>query len=344
MSSAILAISATTLRAVFKAIGSPAAPAAPWKARRADDDYGVGAEPNWRDVDWRSHLHQAEVDGAKVNYVEIGSGDGAPVIFVHGLAGQWQNWLGNIPRIAQERRVIAPDLPGHGASDPPREGISIPGCGRVVHGLAEQLGIERAVVVGNSMGGFVASEVAIQFPDFVERLMLVSAAGISSASVSRAPVMTLGRIGHALTAVTAARHRQVAARPVTRHLAMALVARHPAKLKADLVWEGFMTGAGRPGFLDALRANLDYDFRERLSEIRCPTLIVWGGADSVIPVRDAEEYERLIEDSRKVVMEDTGHISMAERPAAFNALLVAFIAETGPAEEKEPVEGESERV
>jgi pimeloyl-ACP methyl ester carboxylesterase len=329
---------------MFKAVGSPAAPATPWKARDADDDYGTGAEPNWRDVDWASHLHQTEIDGAKLNYVDIGSGDRSPVILIHGLAGQWQNWLENIPRIAQERQVIAPDLPGHGASDPPREDISIPGCGRMVHALARQLGIERAVVVGNSMGGFVASEVAIQFPDFVERLMLVSAAGISSASVSAAPVMTLGRIGAAITAVTTARHRQLAARPLTRHFAMALVARHPAKLRPDLVWEGFMKGAGRDGFLDALQANLDYDFRERIHEISCPTLIVWGGEDAVIPVRDADEYERLIGDSRKVVMEDTGHIPMAERPAAFNDLLLEFIAETGPAEEKEPVDHESERV
>jgi pimeloyl-ACP methyl ester carboxylesterase len=329
---------------VFKAVGSPAAPATPWKARHADDDYGASAEPNWRGVDWPAHLHRTEIDGAAVNYVDIGSGDGAPLILVHGLAGQWQNWLENIPRIAQERRVIAPDLPGHGLSDSPREDISIQGCGRMVHALAEQLGIERAVVVGNSMGGFVSSEVAIQFQDFVERLMLVSAAGISSASVSEAPVMTLGRIGAAITSATAARHRQLAARPLTRHFAMARGARHPAKLKGDLVWEGFMKGAGRDGFLDALRANLGYDFRERVAEIRCPTLIVWGGEDAIIPVRDAEEYERLIDDSRKVVMEDTGHIPMAERPGAFNDLLIEFIAETGPAEDKEPVDHESERV
>ncbi|HEX2233500.1 MAG TPA: alpha/beta fold hydrolase [Thermoleophilaceae bacterium] len=329
---------------MFKAVGSPAAPAPPWKARHADDDYGAGAEPNWREVDWQGHLNQTEIDGVEINYVDIGSGADNPVIFVHGLAGQWQNWLENIPRISQERRVIAPDLPGHGASGPPRDEFSISGCGRVVHGLAQRLGIERAMVVGNSMGGFVSSEVAIQFPDFVERLMLVSAAGISSASVSQAPVMTLGRVGQALTSVTAARHRKLAARPVTRHFAMALVARHPSRLKGDFVWEGFMTGAGRPSFLDALRANLDYDFRERISEIRCPTLIVWGGEDAIIPVRDADEYERLIDDARKVVMEDTGHIPMAERPAAFNDLLLEFIAETGPAEDKEPVDHESERV
>jgi pimeloyl-ACP methyl ester carboxylesterase len=76
--------------------------------------------------------------------------------------------------------------------------------------------------------------------------------------------------------------------------------------------------------------------------VKVPTLIVWGEKDSIIPVRDADEYERLIEDSRKVVMKDTGHIPMAERPVTFNDLLVEFLAETGPAQEKEPAEGESQ--
>jgi pimeloyl-ACP methyl ester carboxylesterase len=103
-----------------------------------------------------------------------------------------------------------------------------------------------------------------------------------------------------------------------------------------------MKGAGKPGFDEALRASLDYDFRERLPEVKVPTLIVWGEKDSIIPVRDADEFERLIEDSRKVVMKDTGHISMAERPEAFNDLLVDFLAETGAAQEKEPAEGKSQ--
>ena len=96
------------------------------------------------------------------------------------------------------------------------------------------------------------------------------------------------------------------------------MARHPRRLKPDLAYEGFIKGAGKPGFTDALRACLDYDFRDRLPEIGCPTLIVWGEKDSIIPVKDAHEFERLIPDSRKVVMKDTGHVAMAERPEAFN--------------------------
>jgi pimeloyl-ACP methyl ester carboxylesterase len=265
-------------------------------------------------------------------------------VLVHGLGGQWQNWLENIPRIAQERRVIAPDLPGFGLSEMPREQISIPGYGRWVEVFFKRVGIERAHLVGNSMGGFVASEVAIQFPQLVDRLVLVSPAGISSASVSRAPTLTIGRVAAALASYTAAGHRQIARRPVARHAALLFVARHPSKLAPDLAWEGFMKGTGKPGFNDALRASLEYDFRDRLGEIACPTLIVWGENDTVIPVRDAQEFERLIEDARKVVMKDTGHVSMAERPRAFNELLLDFLSESGAAEDHERAEGESQEV
>ena len=319
-----------------------AKPAAPWHAKRADEEYGQRGEPDWRTVDWLAHLHQAEIGGKGVNYVDIGSGDGTPVVLVHGLGGQWQNWLENIPRLAQEGRVIALDLPGFGLSEMPRDDISIPGYGRCVQALCEQVGIDRAHVIGNSMGGFVASEVAIQFPELVERLVLVSAAGISSASASRAPTMTVGRIAAALASYTAAGHRWIARRPIARHGALLFVARHPSKLAPDLAWEGFMKGTGKPGFADALRASLEYDFRDRLSEISRPTLIVWGENDTVIPVHDAQEFERLIEDSRKVVMEDTGHVSMAERPRTFNDLVIEFLSESGPAETKETAEAQSQ--
>jgi pimeloyl-ACP methyl ester carboxylesterase len=308
-----------------RATASPARPTAPWHAHRADDDYGRTAEPDWRQVDWLAHLHQTEIAGRRVNYVDIGEGDGPPVVFVHGLGGQWQNWLENIPRLAQERRVIALDLPGFGLSEMPPDKITITNYGQCVNALLEQLELETVAVVGNSMGGFIASEVAIQFPQRVERLVLVSAAGISSASVARTPALTAGRIAAAVTAYTAARHRAIARRPVTRHFALAFVARHPSRLKADLVWEGLIKGTGTPGFDNALRACLEYDFRDRLPEIGCPTLIVWGQNDSIIPSQDAAEFERLIPNSRKLVMEDTGHISMVERPETFNRELLEFL-------------------
>jgi pimeloyl-ACP methyl ester carboxylesterase len=238
--------------------------------------------------------------------------------------------------------VVALDLPGFGLTPETDDEVSIPRYGRCVNALCDKLGLEKIDLIGNSMGGFIAAEVAIQFPERVSRLVLVSAAGISSAETLEAPILTFGRAATAIATNTVARHRRIASRRATRHLALALVARYPGRLKPDLVYEGFFKGAGKPGFDAALRASLDYDFRDRLSEVKVPTLIVWGEKDSIIPVRDADEFERLIEDSRKIVMRDTGHIPMAERPQTFNDVLVEFLAETGRADDKESAEGESQ--
>jgi pimeloyl-ACP methyl ester carboxylesterase len=308
-----------------------ARPARPKAARRVQDGYGETAQPDWRTIDWQAHLHQTEIDGTPVNYVDIGSGERPPVVFVHGLGGQWQNWLENIPRAAQERRVIAIDLPGFGLSPRPRREVTIPGYGRTVNALCDHLGLGVVELVGNSMGGFISAEVAIQFTQRVDRLLLVSAAGITSADLDRRPILTLGRIATALTHWTAPLDRGIASRAKARHLALAFVARHPSLLKPDLAYEAFFKGTGKPGFDDALLACLDYDFRERLPEIRVPTLIVWGEQDSIIPVKDANEFERLIPGSRKVVLAQTGHIAMAERPVAFNDLMMEFLAQTGEA-------------
>jgi pimeloyl-ACP methyl ester carboxylesterase len=327
-----------------KALSPGAAPTTPWRYRDAGDDYGATAFPDWRQTNWVDELKQVEIDGMPVNYVDMGSpGLNEPVVLVHGLGGQWQNWLENIPRLAQERRVLALDLPGHGLTPEPADGeISIPRYGRDVDSFCEQLGLGKVALVGNSMGGFVAAEVAIQFPERVSRLALVSAAGISSADAFQRPVLLFGRVAAAIATNTCARQRALAARPITRHSALLLVARHPRLLKPDLAYEGFFKGAGKAGFDNALRACLNYDFRDRLPDVKVPTLIVWGEKDSIIPVRDANEFERLIPDSRKLVMKDTGHIPMAERPQAFNDVLTDFLAETGAAEEKEPADGESQ--
>jgi pimeloyl-ACP methyl ester carboxylesterase len=305
---------------------SNARPASPWAARRADEGYGATAQPDWRDTNWREHLNWLEIDGRKVNYVDTGSGDGPPVVFVHGLGGAWQNWLENIPRIAQERRVVALDLPGFGHSEMPLRDITISGYAHTVEKLCDSLGLGEVALVGNSMGGFVAAEVAIQFSQRVERLVLVSAAGITTTNLYRRPVQTWGRVAAAAGSYGAANSRAAVARPGVRHLALAFVARHPSRLKADLAWEQ-VNAAGTLGFRDALDALLDYDFRDRLGEIQAPTLLIWGHDDMLVPVEDAHEFERLIPNSRKILMEDTGHVPMLERPTTFNNCLLEFLAE-----------------
>jgi pimeloyl-ACP methyl ester carboxylesterase len=286
---------------------------------------------DWRAIDWREHQRWVRVLGRWANVVEIGPQDGEPVVFVHGIAGRWQNWLENLPAAADAGyRAIAFDLPGFGHTELPGEKISIPGYGRWVEALCDELGVSGAAFVGNSMGGFISAEVAIQSPQRVERLVLVSAAGITVEKQRSDEVLSLLYMSESLAthvaAFVVARAAWVAPRARLRRAAMWFVVRHPERLPAPLAYEQ-IGGIGSPGFLQALDACSDYPIRDRLPEIACPTLIVWGRDDLIVPVRDADVFEELIPDSRKVVFDDTGHLAMLERPERFNRLLLDFLAE-----------------
>jgi pimeloyl-ACP methyl ester carboxylesterase len=286
--------------------------------------YGAQGRSAWLDIDWPAHQRWIDVEGVPANVVELGSGP--PLLFVHGLSGCWQNWLENIPHFARTHRVIAVDLPGFGASPLSREPISIAGYARFLEGVCDALSISAAAVVGNSMGGHIASELAIASPQRVERLMLVSAAGISAELVQRSAVMTGGRVLAAVMTRSAARHASLAKRPGTRRFALSFVVRHPERLSAPLAHE-LMAGAGKPGFVPALEAVLTHRISERLPQIACPTFVVWGEDDHVIPVRDSKRFGELIPDVRVEVWPDTGHVAMLERPERFNALLESFLGE-----------------
>jgi pimeloyl-ACP methyl ester carboxylesterase len=303
--------------------------ASPPRRRPVDlDAYGPQGRSPWLDVDWRAHQRWVDVAGRPVNVVELGSGP--PVVFVHGLSGSWQNWLEQLPVLAEDHRVVALDLPGFGQSPMPPEQISISGYGRLVEGVCDALGLDAVALVGNSMGGFIGAEVAIQFPARVERLVLVSAAGLSIEYQRNEHVLRLlRRTERRLTAWggwLASRSDTLVRRRRTRRALLSIVAAHPDLLPGPLSAE-LLRGSGKPGFVDALDALTDYPIRERLPEIACPTLIVWGEDDRLVPVRDAFEFERLIPTARKVIYRDTGHVSMLERPAAFNALLEGFLHE-----------------
>ena len=280
------------------------------------------------DVDWREHQRWVTIDGRQVNVVELGSGPA--IVFIHGLSGSWQNWLEQLPVFARDHRVIAFDLPGFGASEMPREKITISGYGRFVDALLDELGATSAAVVGNSMGGFIGIELAIRFPERVERLVLVSAAGLSIEYLRNERALALlGLVGNRLAAYSgwlASRSDALARRPVARRMIFGIVAHRPDRLPGPLVAEQ-VRGSGKAGFIPALDALTDYPIRDRLGEIACPTLIVWGAEDKLVPARDADEFARLISNSRKVVWPETGHMAMLERPEAFNRLLAAFLAE-----------------
>jgi pimeloyl-ACP methyl ester carboxylesterase len=299
----------------------------------ADPGYADGDDDGWRSVDWPALTRRIQVLGREVNVIDTGPADdhAPPIVFIHGLGGAWQNWLLNIPAFMGAHRVVAMDLPGFGESELPREEISIKGYAKVLEELCEALDVHEPVVVGNSMGGFIGAELALSFPTRVQRLMLVSAAGLSIEYRRRQPLVTLARGWAVVATWVAARGRPFVTRPRMRRLGMQLLVRYPEKLSPALTYE-LARGTGTPGFIPALEALLDHSYRDQLERIEVPVLVVWGENDMLVPAEDAAEYEELIgANARREVFADTGHLPMVERPTRFNELLAGFIAE-----EREP--------
>jgi pimeloyl-ACP methyl ester carboxylesterase len=300
------------------------------------DLYGPVGRSAWLDIDWRAHQRWVQVGGRPMNVIDIGPSadhgrvgtDSGTIVWIHGLSGSWQNWLENLPLFAQTHRCIAMDLPGFGASEMPVEKITISGYAAAVDELLHALGVTRATVVGNSMGGFVGAELAIRFGTSVQKLVLISAAGLTIEHQRNEHALAVLRRGSRLLALgtgwLASKSDELARRPRSRLAILRLVATHPDRLPAPLIAEQ-LRGSGGPGFIDALDALTNYPIRDRLGEITAPTLVVWGANDALVPVRDAFKFGELIADSRVVVYEDTGHVAMLERPVAFNALVQEFL-------------------
>jgi pimeloyl-ACP methyl ester carboxylesterase len=298
----------------------------------------------WMDVDWREHQRWVEVDGVPANIIDLG--DGPPLVFVHGLSGSWQNWLEQLPEFSRDHRCIAVDLPGFGESPMPRDEITVSGYGRWLNDLFDVLEIKGAAVVGNSMGGFIAAETAIKFPERVERLVLVAAAGLSIEDQRNDKVMRVLELGETLIeyglAFGLSRSRALMKRPRGRKALLYAVAAHPEDLSPALVSEQ-LKGTPKKGFLPALDALTSYPIRDRLGDIECPTLIVWGPKDRLVPIKDAHEFDRLIPDSRLKIYDDTGHVPMLERPERFNADLREFLAEQPSGEGERVAEAEQQQ-
>lgn len=287
------------------------------------DEYGTPGRSAWLDVDWRQHLRTVDVDGSKISFVEYGAVDAPAVVLIHGLAGCWQNWLENIVQLGEDFRVIAIDLPGFGASEMPREPISIPGYARCVVGLLDELGIQRASLIGNSMGGQASVQVSIDHPERVDRVIVVSPAGYSTSDVPE----LLHRGAELFSPILprlSGHNKFVARRGRLRKIAFFGIIAHADKIRPELAYE-LMGFSRRPGFRDALLALLTHDFRGELHTITAPTLIIWGRSDGLITSGDAHRFAKKIPGSLKLIANDTAHLAMLERPAWFNATARDFL-------------------
>ena len=183
---------------------------------------------------------------------------------------------------------------------------------------ATRSGSTSAVVIGNSMGGFVAAELALSFPTRVERLVLVSAPpGSRSRTSAREPLLVGARIwagdGDAARRARALRGHAAADAPARAAADRAL----PGEALARAHLRAHRAAPARPGFVPALEALLSYGFRDQLSRIEVPTLVVWGRNDMLVPRGDAREYVRLIGDNaRREMFDDTGHLVDGRAPDA----------------------------
>ena len=292
-----------------------------------DHDYGRQGRAPWLDVDWEAARHRTRIDGHEVNYVDLG--EGPAILWIHGLGASWQSWLENLPEFARDHRVVAMDLPGFGYSEMPEQDISIEYFGAWTCRLLDALEIESAAVVGNSMGGFVGAELAVRAPERVQRLAVVSAAIFWQGHRRAQPLLRLARLTDAMAARALVRATDdIATRRRLRQWALASAGfRYPQLISDELAHEMVRSARRTDGFLPALEALADYPLDEELPKIECPTLIVWGEHDTLVPAKDAVRLEELIPDARRELFERTGHVAMLERPERFNRVLREFLDE-----------------
>jgi pimeloyl-ACP methyl ester carboxylesterase len=274
-----------------------------------------------------------KVHGREVGFVEAGSG---PVLLlVHGMAGTSAIWESVIEPLAVDHTVIAPDFPGHGESAPGGGDYSLGSLASGLRDLLLALGHERATLVGHSLGGGVAMQFTYQFPEMVERLVLVSSGGLGPdvSPILRAAALPGADLFIAATAGIGSRIGSVLGRGFD-----ALGFRPNTDLAE--VTRGFATLSDperRKSFLATLRAVVGTD-GQRVAALdklylaeTLPLLIVWGENDPIIPVAHAREAQAQLPAACLEIFEGVGHVPQLERPGRFITVLGKFLAETKPA-------------
>ena len=252
--------------------------------------------------------------GAKIHYVE--SGSGPVVVLLHGLGGNTTNWAFNIPALAQRYRVIVPDQIGFGKSDKPLINYRIGTFVDFLDALLKELKVDRASLVGNSMGGWVAAAYSLAHPEKVERLVLVDAAGLALApDVDMALLMKLN--------------------PSTREGMKELVSRvfyNKLIFMSDAFIDASLAARINSGDGYTIRSVSETIIRgdefldKQLSAIKVPTLIIWGRQDGLLPLADGQRFQKGIPNSQLLVFDKCGHVPQVEKVAEFNAAVLKFLA------------------
>jgi len=260
-------------------------------------------------------LKEATVFGQKIQYVDVGSGP--VVVLLHGLGGNSSNWAFNFAALSQKYRVIAPDQIGFGRSDKPLINYRVGTYVDFLDKFLEGLNVERASLVGNSMGGWVASLYALKYPRRVERIVLADAAGF--APPKDFDLSTLSGLNPST-------------REQVRYL-MGLVSVNPA-LKTDAAVDAVLAARISAGDGYTIQSLVESIYRNedmldgKLSGVKQPTLIIWGREDGLTPLaREGEKFKKEMPSAQFVVFDGCGHVPQAEKSAEFNAAVLKFLSQ-----------------
>lgn len=274
------------------------------------------------------------LDGDQVAYRIAGKGP--LLLLVHGMAGSSVTWRYVMPTLAERFTVLAPDLLGQGESDRPRSEYSVGAHANTLRDLLDALEHKRATVVGQSLGGGVAMQLADQFPERCERLVLVDSGGLGREVTRYLRMLTLPGFEYVFPLFCTPRLRD-AGNAIATWLGRAGVRSTPAR---EEIWRSYasLADAGsRRAFFRSLRDGIDVGGQAvsalgrlyRASQL--PTLIVWGAKDPFIPVSHAIAAHAAIPGSRLEIFEGVGHYPHCEAPERFVEVLIDFIASTEPA-------------
>ncbi|MGW2340448.1 alpha/beta fold hydrolase [Streptomyces sp. NPDC001661] len=263
------------------------------------------------------------------------AGEGPAVLLIHGVGASCAHWEDCIDTLARRHTVIAPDLLGHGHSAKPRADYSVAAYANGLRDLLGVLGIDRVTLVGHSFGGGVAMQFAYQFPERVDRLVLISTGGVGPQVTPILRAATLPGAGLALGLLKAAGARL----PVTAAVrALQFLDTGLGVDAPDLVnvIDALPDQNSREAFTRTLRAVVDWRGQVVTMLDRCylargvPTLLVWGDRDSVLPVAHAYTAHEAMPGSRLEIFAGAGHFPHHTEPVRFVRLLEEFIATTTP--------------
>jgi len=254
------------------------------------------------------------VFGAKVHYVDAGTG--SPVILLHGLADDIGVWESVMPALAAKHRVIALDQIGFGRSDKPLLDYRVATFVDFLDRFLDELKIDHASLVGNSLGGWIAADFALAHPERIDRLVLCDAAGYAA-------------LGKNMNARTLSALR-LASRDDIRYLGPLTFHDKRFYEDVDLAFKQRVTagdGYTINQVLDSMMRNEDV-LDGRLGAIHKPTLIVWGRDDKLIPLSFAERFHKEIANSQLRIIDNCGHMPHVECPDEFTRIVLEFLGDS----------------